>query len=106
MILTPKNAGIQRKRNVIGLCASDNAGMSNHPRLVLNAKEGLERYEMYLAHFICGNLGLNEEPAERAAQSGFQINPLSTHEHNWQKRSIIITERRKIWYYQNFGFRS
>ena len=57
VILTAQGADIKVKQGeVINFCANNYLGLSNHPRLVEAAKEGLDKYGYGLSsvRFICG----------------------------------------------------
>jgi glycine C-acetyltransferase len=63
VILTPQGADIKVKEGeVINFCANNYLGLSNHPKLVAAAKEGLERYGygMSSVRFICGTQDIHK----------------------------------------------
>lgn len=64
VILSPQGASIKvREKEVINFCANNYLGLSNHPRLIKAAKEGLERYGygMSSVRFICGTQDVHKE---------------------------------------------
>ena len=64
VILTPQGPNIKvREGEVINFCANNYLGLSNHPRLIQAAKEGLERYGYGLSsvRFICGTQDIHKE---------------------------------------------
>jgi glycine C-acetyltransferase len=63
VILTPQGADIRVKDGeVINFCANNYLGLSNHPKLVAAAKEGLDRYGygMSSVRFICGTQDIHK----------------------------------------------
>jgi glycine C-acetyltransferase len=63
IILTPQGADIRVKDGeVINFCANNYLGLSNHPKLVAAAKEGLDRYGygMSSVRFICGTQDIHK----------------------------------------------
>ncbi len=63
VILTPQGSDIKVKEGeVINFCANNYLGLSNHPRLVAAAKEGLEKYGygMSSVRFICGTQDIHK----------------------------------------------
>jgi glycine C-acetyltransferase len=63
VILTPQGADIKVKEGeVINFCANNYLGLSNHPKLVAAAKEGLEKYGygMSSVRFICGTQDIHK----------------------------------------------
>jgi glycine C-acetyltransferase len=64
IILTPQGADIRVKEGaVINFCANNYLGLSNHPKLVAAAKEGLEKYGygMSSVRFICGTQDIHKQ---------------------------------------------
>ena len=64
VILTPQGSDIKVKEaEVINFCANNYLGLSNHPRLIKAAQEGLERYGYGMAsvRFICGTQDIHKE---------------------------------------------
>lgn len=64
VIFSPQGPNIMvREGEVINLCANNYLGLSNHPRLIQAAKEGLERYGygMSSVRFICGTQDIHKE---------------------------------------------
>ncbi|MEW6375823.1 MAG: glycine C-acetyltransferase [Thermodesulfobacteriota bacterium] len=64
VIFTPQGPSIKvREGEVINFCANNYLGLSNHPRLIQAAKEGLERYGYGLSsvRFICGTQDIHKE---------------------------------------------
>jgi glycine C-acetyltransferase len=64
IILTPQGPNIKvREGEVINFCANNYLGLSNHPRLIRAAQEGLERYGygMSSVRFICGTQDIHKE---------------------------------------------
>ena len=63
VILTPQGSDIKVKEGeVINFCANNYLGLSNHPKLVAAAKEGLEKYGygMSSVRFICGTQDIHK----------------------------------------------
>jgi glycine C-acetyltransferase len=63
VILTPQGTDIRVKDGeVINFCANNYLGLSNHPKLVAAAKEGLEKYGygMSSVRFICGTQDIHK----------------------------------------------
>ncbi|MFZ1947389.1 MAG: glycine C-acetyltransferase [bacterium] len=63
VILTPQGADIKVKDGeVINFCANNYLGLSNHPKLVAAAKEGLDKYGygMSSVRFICGTQDIHK----------------------------------------------
>jgi glycine C-acetyltransferase len=64
VILTPQGADIKVKEGeVINFCANNYLGLSNHPKLVKAAQEGLASYGygMSSVRFICGTQSIHKE---------------------------------------------
>jgi glycine C-acetyltransferase len=64
IILTPQGPNVKVKEGeVINFCANNYLGLSNHPRLIRAAQEGLERYGygMSSVRFICGTQDIHKE---------------------------------------------
>jgi len=64
VIFTPQGPNVRvREGEVINFCANNYLGLSNHPRLIQAAKEGLERYGygMSSVRFICGTQDTHKE---------------------------------------------
>ncbi|MCJ7640618.1 MAG: aminotransferase class I/II-fold pyridoxal phosphate-dependent enzyme [Desulfobacterales bacterium] len=64
IILTPQGPNVKvREGEVINFCANNYLGLSNHPRLIRAAREGLERYGygMSSVRFICGTQDIHKE---------------------------------------------
>ena len=64
IILTPQGPKVRvREGDVINFCANNYLGLSNHPRLIRAAREGLERYGygMSSVRFICGTQDIHKE---------------------------------------------
>lgn len=64
VILTPQGPQIRVKEGeVINFCANNYLGLSNHPKLIEAAREGLERYGYGLSsvRFICGTQEIHKE---------------------------------------------
>ena len=64
IILTPQGPNVKvREGEVINFCANNYLGLSNHPRLIRAAREGLERYGygMSSVRFICGTQDIQKE---------------------------------------------
>jgi glycine C-acetyltransferase len=64
VILTPQGPKIRvQEGEVINFCANNYLGLSNHPRLIKAAKEGLERYGygMSSVRFICGTQNIHKD---------------------------------------------
>ena len=64
IILTPQGPKVRvREGDVINFCANNYLGLSNHPRLIRAAQEGLERYGygMSSVRFICGTQDIHKE---------------------------------------------
>ena len=64
IILTPQGPNVKvREGEVINFCANNYLGLSNHPRLIRAAQEGLERYGygMSSVRFICGTQDIHKE---------------------------------------------
>ena len=63
IILTPQGSDIKVKEgNVINFCANNYLGLSNHPKVVAAAKEGLAKYGygMSSVRFICGTQDIHK----------------------------------------------
>ncbi len=64
VILTPQGPNVKvREGEVINFCANNYLGLSNHPRLIQAAREGLDRYGygMSSVRFICGTQDIHKE---------------------------------------------
>jgi glycine C-acetyltransferase len=64
IILTPQGSDIKvAQGEVINFCANNYLGLSNHPKLVAAAKEGLEKYGygMSSVRFICGTQDIHKD---------------------------------------------
>ena len=64
VILTPQGADIEVKTGpVINFCANNYLGLSNHPKLVAAAKEGLDKfgYGLSSVRFICGTQSIHKD---------------------------------------------
>jgi glycine C-acetyltransferase len=64
IILTPQGPNVKvREGEAINFCANNYLGLSNHPRLIRAAQEGLERYGygMSSVRFICGTQDIHKE---------------------------------------------
>jgi len=63
VILTPQGSDIKVKEGeVINFCANNYLGLSNHPKIVAAAKQGLEKYGygMSSVRFICGTQDIHK----------------------------------------------
>jgi glycine C-acetyltransferase len=70
IIMTPQGADIEVKTgHVINFCANNYLGLSNHPKLVEAAREGLEKYGYGLSsvRFICGTQVIHKELEKKIA---------------------------------------